>query len=42
MYPECLPGVSQLMAHHAYVLRIVMKAASAGWLLCCVRDGSLS
>lgn len=25
MYPECLPGVSQLMAHHAYVLCIVMK-----------------
>ena len=41
MYPECLPGVSQLMAHHAYVLRIVMKAASPGWLLCCGRDGSL-
>lgn len=26
MYPECLPGVSQLTAHHAHA----MKAASAG------------
>lgn len=37
----CMYSEWQLVTHRTYILQVAMKAASAGWLLCCGRNCSL-